>query len=436
MGRSVLAALLLVAGCSSSSGETPPPGEGGAGGTGGAGGDAGTPAACTPAPEVCNHEDDDCDGRVDEDAATITCGVGACARTVSECSTCRPGAPRPVEICGNGVDDDCDGAADCADEACRDRRVLIAGQVPELSVAARADGFALAYVQAAEARIATFDLDGAHLGGARLGEPTAEDPGMWLGPEAYADGYLVASVLGGRAELTPVSAAGRADPPIPVSVPAPGTPGLVATPTADGIVLASFVLTDRSRVWYARRDRPEQDADWAVVQPPLRTVRVDPAGEGIAYASPDGDVFWQPLDPSFSPAGEPIPLGTYARLGATDVARSDEGDVVLAVYAGGAKLHLHRISGGAVVESRVESILYGGITQLPGGGFAVVDFPEANPGYAVRLRRAGPGLQLGEPVTVVERLRGDEVVYGFLPGNRLVTRDGSSGVMLAGAGCE
>jgi hypothetical protein len=74
-----------------------------------------TVATCLPALEVCNGKDDDCDGEVDEGLAAVSCGVGACRRSVAACvagmpQTCTPGEPR-AETC-NGVDDDCDGAVD------------------------------------------------------------------------------------------------------------------------------------------------------------------------------------------------------------------------------------------------------------------------------------------------------------------------------------
>ncbi len=76
------------------------------------------PQTCAPgqpAPEACNGIDDDCDGVADEELGTSSCGVGACARTVATCAggqaqACTPGAPG-AELC-NGVDDDCDGAVD------------------------------------------------------------------------------------------------------------------------------------------------------------------------------------------------------------------------------------------------------------------------------------------------------------------------------------
>jgi hypothetical protein len=73
-------------------------------------------AAVNPgATEVCNAVDDDCDGAIDEDLGPLTCGTGACSRTVQSCvggvpQTCTPGTPA-TETC-NGIDDDCDGSTD------------------------------------------------------------------------------------------------------------------------------------------------------------------------------------------------------------------------------------------------------------------------------------------------------------------------------------
>ncbi|MFO0594711.1 MAG: MopE-related protein [Myxococcaceae bacterium] len=64
--------------------------------------------------EVCNGQDDDCNGAID-DVAMLDCGVGACHRTVPGCNsgapaTCTP-LPPSTEIC-NGIDDDCNGTVD------------------------------------------------------------------------------------------------------------------------------------------------------------------------------------------------------------------------------------------------------------------------------------------------------------------------------------
>jgi hypothetical protein len=79
---------------------------------------SGTPRTCTPgspSAEACNGIDDDCDGTVDEGFQDLTCGVGACRRTMSSCEggiarTCTPGPSSP-EVC-NAIDDDCDGSID------------------------------------------------------------------------------------------------------------------------------------------------------------------------------------------------------------------------------------------------------------------------------------------------------------------------------------
>ncbi|MDF1563626.1 MAG: MopE-related protein [Deltaproteobacteria bacterium] len=83
-----------------------------------------TPGA--PGVEVCNGLDDDCDGSVDEDSWTnlgVVCkvGDGICENLgVRVCDTANPGGPTvcsvspgspAIEVC-NGLDDDCDGLTD------------------------------------------------------------------------------------------------------------------------------------------------------------------------------------------------------------------------------------------------------------------------------------------------------------------------------------
>ena len=78
----------------------------------------GQPGPCTPGtptPEVCNSIDDDCNGTVDDNITPISCGTGACVRTAPACvsgqpGTCTPGTPA-TETC-NGIDDDCNGVVD------------------------------------------------------------------------------------------------------------------------------------------------------------------------------------------------------------------------------------------------------------------------------------------------------------------------------------
>ncbi|MGE0825072.1 MAG: protease pro-enzyme activation domain-containing protein [Candidatus Binatia bacterium] len=69
--------------------------------------------ACVPTTEICDGQDNDCDDQVDEGLGTVSCGVGACKRTVNACENgtpriCTPGEPT-VEVCGDGVDQNCDG---------------------------------------------------------------------------------------------------------------------------------------------------------------------------------------------------------------------------------------------------------------------------------------------------------------------------------------
>ena len=72
-----------------------------------------------PAPailEICNGEDDDCDGAADESLGDFVCGQGVCARTLPVCvngeqTGCNPFLGAEDESC-NGLDDDCDGIVD------------------------------------------------------------------------------------------------------------------------------------------------------------------------------------------------------------------------------------------------------------------------------------------------------------------------------------
>lgn len=81
-----------------------------------------TPSGCIPSTEVCDLEDNDCDGNYDEDLGSHSCGIGECYVTVQNCvngllQSCVPKNPTP-EICNDGKDNDCDGKSDCADSEC------------------------------------------------------------------------------------------------------------------------------------------------------------------------------------------------------------------------------------------------------------------------------------------------------------------------------
>jgi len=76
--------------------------------------------AVLPAVEACNAIDDDCDNVVDDGFPETVCGEGACQQTVSTCNPaggdppeCTPKDPTE-EIC-NGQDDDCNGVVDNGD---------------------------------------------------------------------------------------------------------------------------------------------------------------------------------------------------------------------------------------------------------------------------------------------------------------------------------
>jgi hypothetical protein len=85
------------------------------------------------ADERCNYADDNCNGRIDENARA-TCGEGWCRRSSASCTTnlCTPGEPVAEEC--NALDDDCDGIVDdgapCpAQQLCRDGLCVPAGMV-------------------------------------------------------------------------------------------------------------------------------------------------------------------------------------------------------------------------------------------------------------------------------------------------------------------
>jgi len=69
-----------------------------------------------PVKEECNGADDDCDGEVDEELLPIACGLGVCEHTVASCvdglsQQCDPFDGAVDEGC-DGLDNDCDGEVD------------------------------------------------------------------------------------------------------------------------------------------------------------------------------------------------------------------------------------------------------------------------------------------------------------------------------------
>ena len=86
------------------------------------------PAVHPGASEICNLQDDDCDGNLDE-RVRPQCGLGWCARESLSCrpEDCSPGPPM-AETC-NAFDDDCDGEID--NDACPSGEICTAdGCVP------------------------------------------------------------------------------------------------------------------------------------------------------------------------------------------------------------------------------------------------------------------------------------------------------------------
>ena len=71
--------------------------------------------------EICDGQDNNCDGLLDEDQGSTTCGLGPCEHTVENCVSglpvvCNPTQGASAEKCDN-LDNDCDGTVDEGAEA-------------------------------------------------------------------------------------------------------------------------------------------------------------------------------------------------------------------------------------------------------------------------------------------------------------------------------
>ncbi|HWO26138.1 MAG TPA: MopE-related protein [Kofleriaceae bacterium] len=78
-----------------------------------------TGCSCTPQGELCNNNDDDCDGLIDE-GIQRPCGTGTCQGVETCMSGVFTGCTAPqagTEVC-NGLDDNCDGLRDGFNERC------------------------------------------------------------------------------------------------------------------------------------------------------------------------------------------------------------------------------------------------------------------------------------------------------------------------------
>src|SRR5207253_321948 len=146
--------------------------------------------------------------------------------------------------------------------------------------------------------------------------------------------------------------------------------------------------------WLSRRAQLADDAPWTRIAPAGTALRIDPSGAGHAYHK-GTEIFWQALDAAFSPAGEPGSLGEHPENTQMYSVRTTSGEIVLELREG-PTLELFLISpAGEILETRTESVGNGGIIPTVGGGFALIDFPEAHGIYRTfRAREGGPGLQL------------------------------------------
>ncbi len=110
------------------------------------------PAVFPGAPEVCNGDDDDCDGTADGmveqcyEGPAPTLGVGVCHGGTRVClagayGVCREQVRPGREVCGDGIDDDCDGVADDGCDADGDGFTVDGGDCDDADRSVNPDGF-------------------------------------------------------------------------------------------------------------------------------------------------------------------------------------------------------------------------------------------------------------------------------------------------------
>ncbi|MGF1466758.1 MAG: MopE-related protein [Sandaracinaceae bacterium] len=97
---------------------------------------------CTPEPETCDDEDDDCDGTVDEgltQACSTACGDGEQVCMAGTFGPCSARVPDPTETRCDALDDDCDGTIDegvtrpCSNECGAGDEICISGMFADCS---------------------------------------------------------------------------------------------------------------------------------------------------------------------------------------------------------------------------------------------------------------------------------------------------------------
>ncbi len=157
-----------------------------------------------PTEEICDGLDNDCNGSTDEGLGTATCGVGACQRTVDNCSggriqICTEGVAT-LDVC-DGIDNDCDGLTD--DDFIPEPVACGTGECFRAGATRCEDGVVVPYCttgapedencdeefrdencdgqlnEGCECAVGTSRTCGTHIGVCTSGTQTCEAPGRW-----------------------------------------------------------------------------------------------------------------------------------------------------------------------------------------------------------------------------------------------------------------